>query len=130
METHILETIETQHVVCHILSDHTAMIRAKAGANINGETALEATGFIAKSMPGDYAIIIDREEDYSITPVPVFNVINKMEHLKALAIVTHMDHSATMTDLDRMLYKGELEVFDSVESAQEWIDTLLGIDKT
>jgi len=108
-KTHILKTLETDHMVASILSDHTAMIRA---------------------MPGNYGIIIDREEDYSISPIPVFNILNNMTGLKALAIVTHRDHSATTTELDRALFEGELEVFNSVESAQEWINQVPGIAGT
>jgi len=81
-------------------------------------------------MPGNYGIIIVREEDYSISPIPVFNILNNMTGLKALAIVTHRDHSATTTELDRALFEGELEVFNSVESAQEWINQVPGIAGT
>jgi Fe2+ or Zn2+ uptake regulation protein len=76
-------------------------------------------------MPGNYGMIIDRKADYSIVPVDVYNVLNSLEQLKAIAIVVHNKKSFFPLSAEQKLYQGKLEVFHTISEARQWIEEIL-----
>lgn len=118
-------TIETPALNARILNDHIVLVRAKHGVEVNPKASREIDNFIIDAMSGNYGIIIDRAEDHSVVPIDMFKVLNKIPDLHAIAIVVHKSSSATAAEIDRMLFNRELEIFFSVEKAQEWMETIL-----
>ena len=66
-------------------------------------------------------MIIDRKEDYSIIPVDVYEVINSMDRLKAIAIVLYNETAKLGMATEKHLFNGSLAVFDNVEVARVWL---------
>ena len=44
-------------------------------------------------MSGHYGMIIDRKSDYSIVPIDVYEVLNGLEKLKAIAVVVRNEQN-------------------------------------
>ncbi|MGI1679742.1 MAG: hypothetical protein K6L75_13460 [Cellvibrionaceae bacterium] len=122
------KVIESALMTTAFISDSIVLVRAKPEVNINRDQAAHANKLIEDSMPSDYGMIIDREADYSIMPVEVFDVLNKIEKLKAIAIVVHRDRSAKAANIDKLLFKGHLKVFFSLLEANEWLNQILELD--
>ena len=80
-------------------------------------------------MTGDYGMIIDRKADYSIVPVDVYHILNDIKNLKVIAIVVHKKLSFLPISIERKLFKGKLEVFQSIKQAHEWIHNELEKDE-
>ncbi|GAB1264089.1 hypothetical protein NBRC116493_09360 [Aurantivibrio infirmus] len=118
-----MSDIETSILNAKILSNHIVHVRGKHGVEVNSKTSREANKLISDAMPGNYGMILDRAEDYSIVPVEVFEILNNIPTLKAIAIVVHKDTSAANAEIDRLLYHGDLEIFFSVEQAQGWLES-------
>jgi len=118
------KVIETDVLIATHISDSIVIIRAKPHVHIDRNQAALSNQLIQDSMPGNYGMIIDREADYSIMPVEVFDVLNNIETLKAIAIVVHRDNSAVATNIDKLLSHVPLEVFFSVDEAKNWLDQI------
>lgn len=117
--------IELEALTIAFIDDVTVLVRAKPEVTIDFDKAKETNELIQDSMPGDYGMIIDREADYSIMPVEVFGVLNKIEKLKAIAIVAHRNSSLTTAKIDKLLFKKQLDVFFSLTEAHRWIQETL-----
>lgn len=120
-----MKTIETDTMQATMLDDHIVVIRARAGVEIDAATARRDNARIADMMPGRYGMIVDRKADYSIVPVDVYEVLNGLERLQALAIVVYRKMTASGVRVEKQLFNGPLESFDSVEAAQAWLTKVL-----
>lgn len=120
-----MKTIETDFIHISILDSNTVLVEAMEGVDINLEKSRYANQLIADEMPGNYGMIIDRKADYSIVPVDVYNVLNSLERLKAIAIVVHSKKSYFPLSAEQQLYKGQLEVFQTISQAHKWLEETL-----
>ena len=77
---------------------------------------------ITEQLGGCYGMIVDRREEYSVMPVPVFEFLNSWEPLKAIVIVTHRSMSKKIAEIDQSLSNKPLVLMDNVDQAQVWID--------
>ncbi len=118
------KVIETDILTATFHSDTVVTVRGKPHVHIDREKSAHSNQLIQDLMPGNYGMIIDREEDYSITPVEVFEILNNIEKLKAIAIVVHRNSSAKATNIDKLFSKIPLEVFFSVAEAKNWLDQM------
>jgi len=82
-----MKYIDTDAVHMTILDDSVVLVEARHGVEISSVNARVANELIAREMPGNYGMIINRKEDYSIVPVDVYEVLNRMDRLKAIALV-------------------------------------------
>ncbi len=120
-----MKTIETDFIHISFLDEEVVLVEAKHGVEIDAAKASYGNQLITDEMPGDYGMIIDRKEDYSIVPVEVYKILNSLPHLKAIAIVRHRPATTVSIDMEQRLFKGPLEVFDSVENARKWINGVI-----
>ncbi len=120
-----MKYIGTDFIHISILDTRSVLVEAMDAVEIDLEKAKYANQLIENEMPGDYGMIIDRKADYSIVPVDVYNILNNIEKLKAIAIVTYNKKSYFPISIEQKLYKGKLEVFQSIQQAHEWIDQVL-----
>ncbi|MGH1470583.1 MAG: hypothetical protein ACRBCS_05280 [Cellvibrionaceae bacterium] len=122
------KVVDTKLMTISFISDSVVLVRAKPEVNIDKEQSSLVNKLIEDTMPNDYGMIIDREADYSIMPVEVFGILNKIKTLKAIAIVVHRDSSAKATAIDKLLFKGHLKVFFSIPEAYLWMNETLELD--
>jgi hypothetical protein len=120
-----MKNIETDFIHISILDSNTVLIEAMEGVDINQEKSKYTNQLIADEMPGNYGMIIDRKADYSIVPVDVYNVLNSFERLKAIAIVVHSKKSYFPVSAEQQLYRGKLEVFQTISQAHKWLEETL-----
>ena len=80
---------------------------------------------MVQHLPGDYGLIVDRREDYSLRPVQVFQFLNQWAPLQAIAIVVHRHHSKTVAEIDKALSRKPLKIVGSLAQAQDWINEQL-----
>ena len=120
-----MKYIATDFIHINILDAETVLVEAFDGVDINAEKSIYANQLIEKEMTNYYGMIIDRKADYSIVPVDVYNVLNSFKRLKAIAIVLHNKRSYFPISAEQKLYKGKLEVFQTVDQAHKWIKEVL-----
>jgi len=112
---------ELDFINIYILDDKTVMVEAIDGVEIDAIKARRANDMIARAMPGDYGMIINRKADYSIVPLDVYRILNSIPTLKAIAIVIHKRRNFLPIITEKKLFERELEVFDSVDTARQWL---------
>lgn len=120
-----MRCLDTKYVYNSILDDQTILVEAKDGVEIDDEISKYNSHLIESAMPGNYGMIIDRKSDYSIVPIAVYNNLNKLEKLKAIAIVVHNKPNFLPVEAERSLFKGELEVFEYIREAHQWITKVI-----
>jgi len=102
-----IKQLDTDFVHISILDAKTVLIKTMEGVEIDLKKSKYANELIASEMPGNYGMIIDREADYSIVPVDVYNVLNSSKKLKAIAVVVHRKNSAFPISVEQALFNGE-----------------------
>lgn len=112
---------ELDFIHIYVLDDKTVMVEVIDGVEIDAIKARRANEMIARAMPGDYGMIINRKADYSIVPLDVYKILNSIPTLKAIAIVIHNGRNFLPIITEKKLFARELEVFDSVDSARQWL---------
>jgi len=106
-----MKKIESPISHIQILSENVVLSQPRQSAEVGYEAARLGIVLISNAMPGEFGLIIERAEDYSIIPVEVFEVINETPKLKVIAIVVHKESSAKTAELNKMFFHRELEVF-------------------
>jgi len=97
------------------------LVEAKYGVEINGVNSKVANDLIASEISGNYGLIFNRKKDYSIVPVDVYEVLNSMDRLKAIAVVLYNETSKLGIVTEQHLFNGMLAIFDNVEDARAWL---------
>jgi hypothetical protein len=120
-----MKYIATDFIHISILDAQSVLVEAMDTVEIDLEKSKYANELIENEMPGDYGMIIDRKADYSIVPVDVYDILNKIQKLKAIAIVTHNKRSYFPVSIEQKLYKGKFGTFQSIKQAHEWIIQVL-----
>lgn len=118
-----MKYIDTDFIHICILDDHTALVEAIDGVEIDDEKSKYANKLIENEMPDNYGMIIDRKADYSIVPIDVYRNLNKIDKLKAIAIVVHNKTNFLPIESEKRFFNGKLEVFEYIKEAHEWITT-------
>ena len=116
-----MKYLDTDFIHISILDDKTVLVEAMEGVEIDLEKSKYANELIESEMPDDYGMIINRKADYSIVPVDVYNILNSLKKLKAIAIVVYKSRNFLPVETEKKLFKGKLEVFDSVQEAHQWV---------
>ena len=123
-----MKYIDTDFIHICILDNTTVLVEAIDGVEIDSEKSRYANCLIESEMPGDYGMIIDRKADYSIVPLDVYRNLNNIKKLKAIALVVHNKTNFLPIDLEKRMYNGQLEVFQYIKEAHEWISHVVGKD--
>ena len=101
-----MNSINTGFVDIDFLDDQVALITPQYGVEINAEKSQYVTNLIHEQMPSYYGMILNRK-------------------LKVIAIVVTNKHNFLPLDTEKRLFNGELEVFQTVPEAHEWVLTAL-----
>jgi len=120
-----MKYLDTDFIHISILDNKTVLVEAMEGVEINLEKSKYANELIESEMPGNYGMIINRKADYSIVPVDVYNILNSLKKLKAIAIVVYNRRNFLPVETEKKLFKGRLEVFNSVQEAHQWVSQVL-----
>ena len=120
-----MKTIDTPTVRISVLDEQVVLVEARHGVNIDAAESRRDSEAMSAAMPGDYGMIIDRKEDYSIVPAHVYAVLNSNPRLKAIAIVVHREMTMVTAPGERPFFRGAFKVFLRVEDAQAWIKSVL-----
>ncbi len=120
------KVIETPTLKMTFISDNIVLVNAHTGVTVDGPVTKSSHQLISESYSGDYGMIVDRAGDYSLSPVEVFQVLNDLPRLKAIAIVVHRDSTKAIAQIDKSLSKKPLQVFDNINNAQTWLNSHLG----
>lgn len=120
-----MKQFETPTSIIDILSESTVLLRPKEGVEVDYEAARRGSELIVEAMPGDFGMIIERAKDYSFAPMEVFNVLNEIPSLKAIAIAVHKYSSLSSAETGKMFFDRDLEIFFSVDHASDWIKSIL-----
>lgn len=120
-----MEVLEMGFLKANLLDRKTVLVEAREGVEIDHEKSTYANQLIQDKMPGDYGMIIVRNRDYSIVPIDVYKVLNSIDTLKALAIVTPAGRNFLPIQTEKKMYDGQLESFLTVEEAQKWIEEVV-----
>ena len=123
-----MKHIDTDFIHIYILDNKTVLVEAVDGVEIDSEKSRYANCLIENEMPGNYGMIIDRKADYSIVPLDVYRNLNNIKKLKAIAIVVNNKTNFLPISSEKRMYNGELEVFQYIEEAREWISRIVGED--
>ena len=123
-----MKHIDTDFIHICILDNKTVLVEAVDGVEIDSEKSRYANCLIENEMPGNYGMIIDRKADYSIVPLDVYRNLNNIKKLKAIAIVVNNKTNFLPISSEKRMYNGELEVFQYIEEAREWISRIVGED--
>jgi len=120
-----MTSFEFDFIHIQVLDDKTVLVEAVDGIEIDAIKARRANEAIARAMPGNYGMIINRKADYSIVPLDVYKVLNSIPTLKALAIVIRNGRNFLPIITEKKLFARELEVFDSIDSARQWLSQVI-----
>lgn len=120
-----MHRLDTDFIHINILDNQTVLVEAVDGVEIDAAKSQYANQLIEKEMPGTYGMIIDRKADYSIVPIEVYNILNSLNKLKAIAIVVHSKRNFLPDDTEKHLFRGELEIFQTIADAHTWIHSVL-----
>ena len=117
--------LESNAVIVNKITPNIAEIEAKSGVEINQENSAKGNKAIAEAMGCNYGMLIKRNEDYSIDPVPVYEVLNNIESLKAIALLLRPNASTQLVAMEQKLFKGKLEAFWDHDTAVAWLSEQL-----
>lgn len=106
------------------LDDHTVVATANEGVNIGEDNAQRAIDLIEKELPGRYSLILNRKNDYSVSPIAVYKYFASIKRLYAIAIVSHSDRKFLPDQMEQRIFKGKIAMFSSIEKAHAWINAL------
>ena len=118
-----MKKIDTGYCDVTFLDDKLLVIEARDGVEITADVSSRGYDAIEKEMPGDYGVIIDRIKDYSIAPVEVYDIMNRRQRLRAVALVAHRQTTVRSAEMERRLSIKPLECFLNLEDAVSWIRT-------
>ena len=116
-----VNTLELEFGRFTFLDRHCVIATAKHGVNIDGAKVAQAVAMIEQHLPGDYALILDRKEDYSIMPVEVYQFFSRIERLKAVVIVSYNEKKQLPKDMEQKIFGKKIECFSDIESAHHWL---------
>lgn len=121
----IMKSFELDFIHIQVLDNKTVLVEVVDGVEIDAIKARRANEMIARTMPGNYGMIINRKADYSIVPLDVYRVLNSISTLKAIAIVIHNGRNFLPIITEKKLFARELAVFDSIDSARQWLSQVI-----
>lgn len=116
-----MKKIDIHFALIRIMDTQTVLIQARDGVEIDAGKSQKVLELIAKEMPADYGIIVDRKADYSIVPLEVYRALNETDNLKAIAIALNGKRSVLPENTEKNLFRGELAIFQTIAEAHEWI---------
>ena len=120
-----MKILDNDFIVINKLDEQTVLVEAKYGVDINSEKSQLANKVIEDNMPSHYGMILNRKAEYSIVPIDAYKVLNKIDNLKAIAIVMHNHPIGLPVKTEQKLFKGKLDVFASIEEAHSWLNSIL-----
>jgi len=112
--------LETSKIDGIAVNQTTVILRAKSGESLEGGDAKKIIELIEQKLPGDYFLVIDRINDYSVSPVGVYKYLNSRERLKGIGIVTYRSISNSVSTVEKSLCEKPLQVFASLATALDW----------
>jgi hypothetical protein len=121
-----MKQIDTDYVHINFLDDKTVLVEVREGVEIDYDKASNVIRLINDKMKSDYGIISNRKADYSIVPHQVYDVLNSIENLKAIAIVVTKRTFLPLTS-EQKFFNKKLEAFETIQEAHKWILNALSV---
>jgi len=118
------KVLKTDFAKFTFMDNHTVMAEANDGINIDANKVKVAIDLIEQELPGDYGLILNRNSDYSVTPIEVYQFFASIKRLKAIAIVRANGRDFLPNNLEKELFGNLVEKFTSIPSAHEWMKTV------
>ncbi len=102
-------------------------MEAKAGVTISFETGFSILLKWTKTIGNKpWVYIANRLNSYAVNPTD-YKYLEKVPSLKGLAIVTHDDLGRSNAELEANFFKKPFKVFDNLDKAFDWSNSLLKI---
>ncbi|WP_460231088.1 hypothetical protein [Aurantivibrio plasticivorans] len=120
-----MSEIEGRYGSAVFIDDHIVYMRMNEGVEVKLSGARSTHRKIAEHMPGNYGILIDRVHDYSISPVELYEYLNSIENLKAIANVVYRENTKSSLATAERIFQGHFGYFSSVEEAHAWLNSVL-----
>lgn len=117
--------LDTEFFVGKKLADNIFYIEVKEGVEVKKETAQRSVEMMVNLMATDFAMLINRVNDYSVDPLSIYSYLNSIEPLKAIAIVVHRESYLELMDGQQLIYNNPLRGFLTVEEANTWLEQLM-----
>jgi len=117
--------LDNYFIVINKLDEQTVLVEVKYGVDIDSEKSQLANDVIEENMSSDYGMIINRKAEYSIVPLDDYKILNRIENLKAIAIVKHNHPIGLPVKTEQKLFKGKLEEFTFIDDAKTWLNSIL-----
>lgn len=111
----------------HLYTDFV-IVEISEGAHITVDTMLSFFHFFNETYKAPYGYISYRKNSYSIDP-QVYRMIPQNNLLKGIAVVSNRKFSSLNAHVEKGFYKGHYELFTTLETAVNWLDTIIPLDK-
>lgn len=112
--------IDHPKTVLQLLDGHVVLIETRQGVTVSREMARQVCDLLERQLAGDYSLVINRKEDYSIALVETYGELNSRKRLRKIAVVSYRKLTDRIADIEKELYHKELSVFSNVEDAIAW----------
>lgn len=120
-----METIDSSKLILRYPRENIVQVTPREGVTVDEEAAKDMIRAFEPFGDRDFGMIIDRENDYAVSPVAVYNILNEAPGFKAIAVTTHMEPQSTLDQMVQSLFKGQVAVFNSIEEATHWLESVL-----
>ncbi|MDX1810521.1 MAG: hypothetical protein R3240_01120 [Gammaproteobacteria bacterium] len=107
------------------MTDNIMMLEVRTGVEVNQDSATETVEKMINIMKGDFGLIINRVNDYSIDPFSIYTYLNTKPSLKAMAIVVHRESYLKLMPMQQNIFKNPIEGFLALEDAIDWMHKIL-----
>lgn len=107
----------------NFLDERTVVATAHEGENIDAKKVHDGIALIEQTLPGNYALILNRKNDYSIVPVEVYKYFASLERLKAIAIVHYSNREFLPDNMEQRIFGRTIQKFKTVDDAHDWLNS-------
>lgn len=94
------------------------------GVHVSSETLISFFEFFLENYSEPFGYISYRKNSYSIDP-NIYSMLPENNLLKGIAIVSDQKFSSLNAKVEKGLYKGRFELFQTLDAAVNWLDTIV-----
>lgn len=115
----------------YIYEKNTCVIEIKEIDSVTGEQVQKVVDSCKEKVSGDFGLISNRVNPYSINPMELYQILSSCERLKCAAVVSYRESTKRLFPVEKIIEKDSserllpLEMFESLDLAIEWIQSSL-----
>jgi hypothetical protein len=98
------------------------------GVHVTAETLMSYFQFFHENYKIPFGYISHRKNSYSIDP-QVYKMLPSDNLLKGIAVVSHDKFSSLNAHVEKNFFNGRYELFTNIETAVNWLDTIIPQEK-